>query len=135
MCNGKDKWCECCDECCERYDTNIDNLFPESPFMIRLSPKRLNNIDRPFTYEKTIYLYDGRSLFYESIGDNDGEQTFKNKLIITQIDNNPITLRQIINDMMKSNHYNDLIVMSDLHYLLEYIEEESYTKYVALFNC
>ena len=135
MCNGKDKWCECCDECCERYDNEIEKIFPESPFMIRLSPKRLNNMDNPFTYEKTIYIYDGRSIFYENIGDNNREQIFKNELIISKLDNNPITLRQIINEMMNSKHYNELMVISDLHYLLEYMEEESYTKYVALFNC
>lgn len=135
MCNGKNKWCECCDECCERYDNEIEKLFPESPFMIRLSPTLLNNIDRPLTYEKTIYIYDGRSIFYEDIGNIDRGQLFKNELVISQIDDNPITLRQIINEMINSKHYNELFIMSDLHYLLEYIEKESYTKYTALFNC
>lgn len=78
--------------------------FIDSPFNI----DHFNDIDEVFTQENFILIYDDRINYLK--GDSHMTELDKIKLrhytIVKAVDNKPITIRQIINTMIKDDHYN-----------------------------
>ena len=124
------------------------NQFPNAPFIISLSDIKksedLYKLDEPFSSEDCIYLYDGRKNktdYYYSESSN-CEKCSQEKL--NKFDNctpilsndNYITLRQIINEMIEDYHYNDEEVKSDVHRFLVGFNKDRYrnNRYYAQFE-
>jgi hypothetical protein len=113
------EWCSCCEECMTKGYDRIENEFPNCPFSISLDRTDMIRLDEPFTDENKIIIYDNRMDLWEySLINDDIKKKYRNKLIIRRInDNKPITLRQILEKMSKSKHYNDSFMMCDHHFL------------------
>jgi hypothetical protein len=116
----------------------INNEFPNAPFNISLDDEELLNLDEPFTNEKVIFIKDGRqneySYYYKQVILDGTINKYCDYMKIEQINNNPITLRQIINNMIKSEHYNDDDVKQDDHKFLEGFEKQTDIQYEVFFG-
>lgn len=126
----------------------IYNQFPNAPFIISLSDiKKLEDLyklDEPFSSEDCIFLYDGRinkrDYYYSEC--SNCEKCSQEKL--NKFDNctpilsndNYITIRQIINEMIEDYHYNDEDVKSDVHRFLVGFDKDRYknNRYYAHFE-
>jgi hypothetical protein len=113
----------------------INNIFPDSPFII----DNINNIeelDKTFTEKNGIIIMDGRidknNYYYSDLTDNEISE-YIDYLGISKIDNQPITLRQVLNKMIASQHYNNEIVKNDDHIFLEGFDIKGIT-YTAFFG-
>ena len=105
----------------EELQTELNKQFPNSPFDIACI-ENLNELDKPFTHHTGIIIKDDRAspnnYYYSNLTENERTQ-YINYLGISQIDNKPITLRQILNKMILSPHYNKDIVKNDFRCILE----------------
>lgn len=117
-----------CDDYDEELSKEIEKEFPNSPFVISIDDEELVKLDEPFTDEKTIYIMDSR------FDDMDYYQYDVAKMKVERIDNKPITLRQILETMIKDKHYHYDMVICDCHTFLEGFRETSNTVYEAIFG-
>jgi hypothetical protein len=119
---------------CNKYgeDVYIDVLdhlleaeFPNSPFVISFSVDDLKKLDEPFTNLDRICIVDDRisqyNYYYSDVCPS-VLNTLSSNLIIKSVDNKPITLRQIINEMILDEHYNSDVVRGDDHCFLESLD-------------
>lgn len=133
---------ECNESVAESIPIEVSNRlaleFPNAPFNICLSDiKKLEDLyklDQPFSSEDCIYLYDGRinkKDYYYSENLNcpkcseEKLNKFNNCTFIIG-NNNYITLRQIINEMIEDYHYNDEEIESDVHHSLVGFNKDIY---------
>lgn len=95
--------------------------FPHCPFSISCI-RDINELDAPFTTERTIFIFDGRAspdnYYYDGIPDS-FLNLCRHFLKVESLNNNPITLRQVIQTMTDDEHYNNDIVRGDPHIFLE----------------
>jgi hypothetical protein len=122
----------------DAYDkllTNINMQFIEAPFNITCI-NDLSELDIPFTDYDGIIIKDDRAseynYYYSDLTENERNQ-YINYLGISKIDNKPMTLRQILNKMILTTHYNNDIVKSDDHSFLVGFEKKGIT-YTANFE-
>jgi hypothetical protein len=102
--------------------------FPDFPLIISLGYMTLDEykktIDEPFTDEKTIIVKDGRanehSHYWKDCPKNDLAY-FINYTIVNMVDDKPITLRQIFNEISKDPHYYTDLIREQDHIFLEEI--------------
>ena len=119
---------------CNKYgeDVYIDVLdhlleaeFPNSPFVICFSADVLKKLDEPFTNLDRICIVDDRisqyNYYYSGVCPS-VLNSLSSNLIVKSIDNKPITLRQIINEMILDEHYNSDVVCRDDHRFLESLD-------------
>ena len=107
----------------EEYYENIRNRweteFPSCPFSISLPSLYLNHLDDPFTNQPVIIILDNRipTYFYHfwKICSKDFAKYNTGITIVKTYHNQPITLRRILNTMIKDNHYHKF--MLDHHFL------------------
>ena len=105
---------------------NID--FPNLPLCISLPydtlEEYINDMDRPFTDKKTIILKDDRAVRrmfeWRNIPANEIAQ-YVNYTVINQIDDNPITIRQIFTKISEDTHYYKPRIISQNHRFIESI--------------
>ena len=111
------------EEAFEQLNEAIRNEFPTCPFDISCI-ESLEELDKKFTDEKTIFIYDDRAdgWYFEEL-----EQEERNKLYnYTKVDASNkqyITIRDILNAMINDPHYHDQLVTSDDHLFLEFFEK------------
>ncbi len=85
-----------------------DREFPNYPFRIALDDDELLKLDEPFTDEPEIFIRDDRS---RKCGWKDDyvpdyvSNLHDTNISVKQIDNKPITLRQILEKMAKTPEY------------------------------
>ena len=106
----------------DKYYELLNVEFPNSSFDISLGFNELKKLDEPFTDLKKIYIMDGRisnNNYYYSDTHPDTIKSLATKLIVRQKDYKPITLRQILNTMIKHRHYRNKSVCEDPHRFLE----------------
>ena len=107
----------------EQLQTEIIRQFPNSPFDIECI-KNIKELDEAITQLTGIIIKDERATehnYYYHEYPAEERNKFINYLGITRT-NNPITLRQIINAMISSSHYNNDIVKNDDHSILEFFD-------------
>lgn len=136
------------------YDSNFDSgkyyefmeklreQFDEAPFNIELSDniKNIEDIDKPFTEESTIFIYDDRicqeNYYYKNMDQSELNELGDYLMITRESIDKPITLRQIVNSMIKSEHYNNEIIIDDDHHNLTgfYKKSPNSIQYYASFE-
>ena len=95
--------------------------FPNCPFHIDCV-RDLEELDTVFSYEMVILIFDDR--LNQKYGNEHMTVSEKNKArhytVVKSMDNEPITLRQVLNTMIKDRHYNSRIIEKHFgHYYLE----------------
>jgi hypothetical protein len=103
-----------------------DKDFPNLPITISLPYNTLEeyiqDMDRPFTDQKTIIVKDDRAALrmfeWELVPENEIPQ-YVNYTVINQIEHRPITLRQIFTEISRDPHYHRARVISQNHRFLE----------------
>lgn len=96
----------------EEYQYNLSRLldeeFPNCSFSICLSNDELFRLDEPMTNKKKIKLIDTNINpfnFYYSQLPLETIQKMKKAIFVNQIDNQPITLRQVLDTMRTHRHF------------------------------
>ena len=106
----------------EVLQMRLAKLFPRCPFHIDCI-RNIEELDTIFSNEMVILIYDDRlNHKYYNVGEMSVSQ--KNKLrhytVVKSMNNQPITLRQVLNTMIKDKHYNSRIIEKYFkHYYLE----------------
>jgi hypothetical protein len=106
----------------EELQMLLASQFPKSPFNIDCV-RDLEELDTVFSYESVILIYDDRlNQKYYNLDDMSVSQ--KNKLrhytVVKSMNDDPITLRQVLNTMIKDRHYNSRTIEKHFgHYYLE----------------
>ena len=103
--------------------------FPEFPLTISLPYKTLDEynkaMDEPFTDKKTIIVKDDRasehSYYWRGLPKNEFAQ-YINYTVVNMVDDKPITLRQIFNEISKDPHYSRDVICRQDHRFIEGIE-------------
>jgi len=114
----------------------LETQFIDTPFDIACI-KHLDELDIPFTNLDSIIICDDRicpyNYYYKELPDEIRNQ-YLDFLPVSKINNEPITLRQILNKMIKSKHYNDEVVTADDHRFLEKLHYRSGITFMAEFG-
>jgi hypothetical protein len=106
------------ERCSNYYETMfglIEEEFPNSPFDVSLSRNDLLRLDKPFTNENYIIIIDKRT---------------QSHVKVEQLDNNPITLRQILHQLISTPSYD----RHTDHHFLEYFRKNDNVHYTACFG-
>ena len=106
----------------DELQIELHNQFPKCPFHIDCI-RDISELDTVFSIERVILIYDDRlnqkyHNFYEMTVSE------KNKLrhytVVKSMGNKPITLRQVLNTMIKDSHYSSRRIEKHVqHYFLE----------------
>jgi hypothetical protein len=109
----------------DRYLDLINEEFPHAPFSISLGPNELLLLDQPFSIRKKIKLIDTNitsfNYYYTNVPDEIINK-MKKSIYVHQIDNQSITLRQILNTLIQHKHFKGF-KGKDNHCFLEGINE------------
>jgi hypothetical protein len=106
----------------EELQMILQTQFPRCPFHIDCV-RDISELDTVFCTDKVILIYDDR-LNQKYHNFHDMTISEKNKLrhytVVKSMGNKPITLRQVLNTMIKDRHYNSRIIEKHFkHYFLE----------------
>ena len=100
----------------------LHEIFPRCPFNIDCI-KDINELDTVFSHQLVILIYDDRlNQKYCNVSDMTVSEKNKNRhyTVVKSMENKPITLRQVLNTMIKDKHYNSRIIEKHFeHYFLE----------------
>ena len=101
----------------------LHEIFPSCPFHIDCI-KDIDELDTVFSLEMVILIYDDRLNHHKYCNVSDMTVSEKNKArhytVVKSMNNRPITLRQVLNTMIKDKHYNSRIIEKRFsHYFLE----------------
>ena len=111
-----------------RYEVIPADEFPDCPFNLDCF-NDVNMLDYKFTDEVFILIYDDRLNYIHSNFENMTEiekNTLRHYTMIQAKNNEPITLRQILNKMIKESHYSSKKIQKLFgHYYLEKFEPRS----------
>lgn len=120
----------------DKYLELIDQEFPLAPFNISLEPDVLLQLDQPFTDRKKIKLIDTNirttNYYYMNLP-NDKIDKMKKSIYVHQINNQPITLRQVLDTMIHHRHFRGF-KGEDCHRFLEIIRETNPGNYELIFG-
>lgn len=123
------------DEYYEEIFARWDKEFPDVPFSISLPDEYLDKLDEQFTDEDIIIIKDDRTdSYYYSKCSKEYKKKFINNMVIKATKNNKITLRQIINKMIKNKHYSNEVVIQDNHNFLEGFAKINDNMYMPFFG-
>ena len=127
----------------EKLTEELNLQFPDAPFTVDFFFKNVNDLcelDEPFTSEPFIFICDGRihkyNYYYSNCTEEEINELYDYLLIKSESIEKPITLRQILNEMIKSPHYNDECIRGDDHHFLVGLEKrnENSIQYYASFE-
>lgn len=128
----------------DKLNREIRAQFPDAPFTISLSVinkyEDLHKLDEPFTDEEFIFICDDRidknNYYYSEWPEEELNYLQDSILVKRESIEKPITLRQILNEMIKSEHYNDEDISGDFHHFLVdfYRKDEDSMDYYADFE-
>lgn len=109
-------------------ELELKDEFPDCPFNLDCF-NDVNTLDYKFTDEVFMLVYDDRLNYVNSNFENMTEIekiNLRHYTLIQVKDNNPITLRQIINAMIKQRYYSSQKIQKLFgHYYLEKFEQRS----------
>ena len=109
--------------------------FPNAPFTISLPDEYLDKLDEPYINQDIIIIKDDRTdNYYYSNCEPEYKKKFINNMVIRSYKTNKITLRQILNKMIKNKHYSNEIVLSDDHNFLEGFDKINDNLYMPSFG-
>lgn len=115
-------WCTCCEKCIDKYNELAYKTFTSCPFTICLKQDMMLNMDEPFVtkHDHYIVLHDDRrnNPFYELVEEED-RYLLTSDMKVYRKYKRPITLRQILNEMVLSSFYNNTLIIQDEHRFLE----------------
>lgn len=122
----------------EEYYENIharwEKEFPNAPFSISLPDEYLDQLDLPYTNQDIIIIKDDRTnSYYYSNCDPKYKKKFINYMVIKS-KNKKITLRHILNKMIKNKHYSNKVVIEDDHHFLEFFDKKNNNIYEPSFG-
>ena len=127
-----------------KLNEELERQFPDAPFSISLSDinkyEDLYKLDEPFTEEEFIFICDDRinqyNHYYSEWPKEELNKLQNYMLIKRETIEKPITLRQILNEMIKSEHYTDEDISGDFHIFLVdfYKKNEKSIQYYADFE-
>lgn len=112
-----------------------EELDDGAAFSIGLARSELLKLDQPFTPHARITIYDGRACC-PSFGfaeDDPRRALLTTETVVEAIENQPITLRQILKIMSRVPEYAEIATCND-HICLELIEEYADGKYSCFFG-
>lgn len=127
----------------EKLTEELNLQFPDTPFTVDFFFKNVNDLcelDEPFTSEPFIFICDGRihkyNYYYSNCTEEEINELYDYLLIKSESIEKPITLRQILNEMIKSPHYNNKCVREDDHHNLVGFDKrnENSIQYYASFE-
>jgi hypothetical protein len=126
----------------EKLYEELNLQFPDAPFTVDLFTKfkDICELDEPFTSEPFIFICDDRinkyNYYYSNCEEEEINELHDYLLIKSESIEKPITLRQILNEMIKSEHYNDECVRGDDHHFLVGFDKrnENSIQYYASFE-
>jgi hypothetical protein len=126
----------------EKLREELNLQFPDAPFTVDFFTKfkDLWGLDEPFTSEPFIFICDDRinkyNYYYSNCTEEEINELHDYLLIKSESIEKPITLRQILNEMIKSPHYNDECVRGDDHHNLVGFDKrnENSIQYYASFE-
>ena len=130
------------EEDCDKLYKELNLQFPDAPFCVDLFTKfkDICELDEPFTSEPLIFICDDRihkyNYYYSNCTEEEINELYDYLLIKSESIEKPITLRQILNEMIKSPHYNDECIRGDDHHFLVGLEKrnENSIQYYASFE-
>jgi hypothetical protein len=109
----------------DRYLELINEEFPHAPFSISLEPDVLLLLDQLFSNRKKIKIIDtnihSSNYYYTNVPDEILDK-MKKSIYVYQINNQPITLRHILNTLIRHKHFKGFKGKDD-HCFLEGINE------------
>ena len=113
--NDVEKW--------QQLGKDIEKIFPRAPFSISCVDD-IAELDETFTDEQVILILDDRCLGYYFDDINPEERTkYFHYTVVKQNNNQPITLKDVIQALIDDTHYWDEFVMSDPHCFLEMFDK------------
>ena len=127
----------------EKLTEELNLQFPDTPFTVDFFFKNVNDLcelDEPFTSEPFIFICDDRihkyNYYYSEWPEEKINELYDYLLIKSESIEKPITLRQILNEMIKSPHYNNKCVREDDHHNLVGFDKrnENSIQYYASFE-
>ena len=109
----------------DRYLELIQQEFPQAPFSISLEPDVLLLLDQPVSNRKKIKIIDtnihSSNYYYNNVSDEILDK-MKKSIYVHKLDNQPITLRHILNTLIRHKHFKGFKGKDD-HSFLEGINE------------
>ena len=121
----------------ERYRELIEKEFPNAPFSISLSDEELLTLDDSFTDEHTIIIKDERASCINYYWENSSQSELNeyiSHIVVEKKEDNPITLRQILNVMINSSEYQKMKELEESHMNLECFKKTTKIQYVPFFG-
>ena len=115
----------------------LNQEFPNLPFCMDTRDEELIKLDLPFTEEPVIFIRDNRASKHSYMWDGvpeDIRNKYNSNIRIQQIDNKPITLRQIINQMAITDEYSKMEESMDDHRFLEGFDQSTPIQYSVSFG-
>ena len=109
----------------EKLYEELDKTFPKTPFSISCVDY-LHKLDEVFTEQNMIIIVDDRAKSWH----------VWNYTVVKKVNDNPITMRQVIQAMIDDKHYWNEVVLRDCHVFLEGFDkrDRSEIEYVAYFG-
>ena len=115
----------------------IDQEFPRTPFSISCI-NDIHELDDEFSSENVVIIVDDRAKYWYCFGrqgfDEDRDiSKYINYTVVRRVNEEPITMRQVIHAMIEDKHYWNQEVLKDTHHFLEGFDkrERSNIEYVA----
>ena len=115
----------------------LEKEFPDIPFSICLPDDELVKLDEPFTDEPVIFIRDRRASEHSYMWHEVPEEIrnkYNSNIKIEKMGGNPITLRQIINEMAITDEYSKMEEAMDDHRFLEGFDRSTPIQYFASFG-
>ena len=123
----------------EKLYEELDETFPKTPFSISCVDY-LHELDEVFTEQNTIIIVDDRAkswhVWNETFNDVQNIHEYINYTVVKKVNEQPITMRQVIQAMIDDKHYWNEVVQRDCHVFLEGFDkrDRSEIEYVAYFG-
>jgi hypothetical protein len=109
----------------------IENEFPNFPLFISLDDEDLVKLDEPFTNMNTIFICNkptNSSFEFSDYSENELSE-LADYLKIDSLNNNPITLRQVLQAINNSDYYQTKFKKHNRHPFLEGFDKDTDIQY------
>ena len=116
----------------EQLFEDIDQEFPRTPFTISCI-NDIHELDDEFSSENVVIIVDDRAKYWYCFGmegfDHDRDVSkYINYTVVRRLDDEPITMRQVIQAVIDDKHYWNEVVQRDSHRFLEGFDRRDRSK-------
>ena len=117
----------------------FEEIFQKGPFNIILKINNIKKIDRALTQQHNIYIYDNRicknNELYKNMSPLELE-SYRTRINVKRNGRRCITIRNVLNAMLKDEHYNNEYVKLDKHNNLMTLIDitDDLTYFIAIFE-